>query len=76
MLLTWTTRALFESGDASAPWNIAGSTVGNATDYFFGHIIGMETVGEDLQPTRLVGENVGYSFLIQVLIFLSIGFGT
>ena len=75
MLITWTTRALFESGSSTAPWNVEGSTIEDATNYFFNDIIGMESVGDDGQPTRIIGANVGYNFLIQMLIYLCIGFG-
>jgi SNF family Na+-dependent transporter len=35
----------------------------------------MGTLGPDLRPTRLVGKNVGYSFLTWVIIYLCIAFG-
>lgn len=76
MLISWTTRALFESGSPTAPWNVEGATIANATDYFFNDIIGMETaIANEMNPSRLMGANVGYSFLIQLLIYLCIAFG-
>lgn len=38
-------------------------------------IIGAETLGQDGRPTRLVGANVGYLFLVWVIVFFGNGFG-
>ena len=43
--------------------------------YFENEIIGMSTLGKDLRPTRLVGKNVGYSFLTWAAIYLCVAFG-
>jgi hypothetical protein len=77
MLLAWTTRALFESGSSTTPWNQEDATSSNATDYFFNDIIGMNTlVKEDGNvPTRLVGPNVGYSLLQFAIIFICLAHG-
>lgn len=77
MLITWTARALFESGAADAPWNSEENlTVKNATDYFFGEYAGMKTLrADDQRPTRLVGANVGYSFLVHFFIFICVAKG-
>ena len=46
-----------------------------AKEYFENDIIGMSTLGSDLRPTRLVWENVGYSFLTWTIIYLCLAFG-
>ena len=77
MLIAWTTRALFESGSVTAPWNSPNLTSSDAKDYFLNQLIGMETLDPDngSRPTRLVGQNVGYSFLVHFVIFLCVAFG-
>jgi solute carrier family 6 (neurotransmitter transporter, GABA) member 1 len=42
---------------------------------FLQHIIGMETIGEDLRPTRVVWQNVGYSAISWILIWSCLAFG-
>ena len=69
MLLTWTTRALFESGTSSAPWSGTNVTSNDAIGYFFNEIIGMETF-DGTGASRLVGQNVGYSLLVAIIIFI------
>ena len=72
MLLTWTTRALFESGASDAPWDQGTNmTSTEAEGYFTGEIIGMKTF-DGTGASRLVGQNVGYSLLVAVLIFLAL----
>lgn len=73
MLLTWTTRALFESGSSAAPWSNSTATSDDGVSYFFNEIIGGGEMSD--MPTKLVGANVGYSLLMQAIIFLCIGFG-
>lgn len=77
MLLAWTTRALFQSGSSTAPWNENNATSSDATDYFYNDIIGMSTLVEadGNVPTRLVGPNVGYSCLTFALIFICLAHG-
>ena len=72
MLLAWTTRALFESGLDSAPWNGDNVTSDDAMGYFLGEVIGTKTLNKEdgNRPTRLVGQNVGVSALIALFIFI------
>lgn len=44
-------------------------------DYFYTQIIGLNTVGDDLRPTRVVGANVGYSALVWLCVWLCLAFG-
>lgn len=74
MLLAWVCNAFFDSfGDNF--WAQEEVTGSEAKGYFFNNIIGMETLGPDLRPTRLVGKNVGYSFLTWALVYLCVAFG-
>ena len=50
-------------------------TGSEAKTYFNDVIIGMGTLGDDLRPTRIVGKNVGYSFLTWTVIYLCVTFG-
>jgi SNF family Na+-dependent transporter len=73
MLLAWVCNAFFDSFGSNF-W--AGDVTGSqAKEYFYYTIIGMETLGDDLRPTRLVGKNVGYSFLTWTVIYLCVAFG-
>ncbi len=74
MLISWILHAFFDSFSSSI-WVSDKKTGTNAKGYFFNNIIGMETLGEDMQPTRLVWANVGYSFLTWSIIYLCIAFG-
>lgn len=81
MLIAWVTRAFFSSFNPDSIWlrepENPGEPAVNATEavgYFMGVVIGGSTV-DDGQPTRLVGENVGYSFLVWFIVFLCIAFG-
>lgn len=75
MLISWVIRCLFESGTEDAPWGDEAVSSGDSVGYFFNEIIGMESVGDDLRPTRLLGVNVGYAFLTFLLVFLCVAFG-
>ena len=75
MLLSWTLRTLCESGLDSAPWGAEEVDGSSATGYFIDKIVGMETLGDSLRPTRLIGVNVGYSALTFSIIFLCSAFG-
>ena len=76
MLLSWVCNAFFSSFSAGDPWSNGEPTAGeDAVTYFFNNIIGMETLGEDLRPTRVVWTNVGYSILTWFCIFLCLAFG-
>ncbi|KAL7526804.1 LOW QUALITY PROTEIN: hypothetical protein ACHAWF_001916, partial [Thalassiosira exigua] len=43
--------------------------------YFFNTIIGEGTLGDDSRPTRLVGRNVGFSFLAWTVVYFCVAFG-
>ena len=75
MLLTWVTHAFFDSFNDSSPWKTQGTTGQEAIDYFYAEIIGMDTLGEDNRPTRIVSANVGYAAIVWTVIFLCLGFG-
>ena len=68
-------NAFFDSFSADAIWKQDPPPTGDdAVMYFFNDIIGMSTVwnSPDLRPTRLVGKNVGYSFLGWLIIYVSV----
>ena len=46
-----------------------------AINYFYDTIVGQGTINPDLTPTRIVGENVGYTALVWIVIFLVTAFG-
>lgn len=74
MLLAWVCNAFFDTfGDNF--WAQEQVTGSEAKAYFYNTIIGMSTLGDDLRPTRLVGKNVGYSFLTWTIIYLCVAFG-
>jgi solute carrier family 6 GABA transporter-like protein 1 len=75
MLLAWVTNAFFDSFTSSSPWGQANITGEEAVGYFYDDIIGMQTLGKDLRPTRVVGANAGYSALVWVCIYLCLAFG-
>jgi solute carrier family 6 GABA transporter-like protein 1 len=75
ILLAWVCRAFFQSWGEEAPWSDEGVTGEQAVSYFYGDIIGMSTLGEDLRPTRVVWPNVGYSALVWLCIFACLAFG-
>ncbi|KAL3913435.1 MAG: hypothetical protein SGARI_000659 [Bacillariaceae sp.] len=75
MLLSWVSRAFFQSWSDEAPWTGEGVTGEEAVGYFYNDIIGMSTLGEDLRPTRIVWQNVGYSFFVWLCIFACLAFG-
>jgi len=75
MLISWVFNAFFNSWSPDAPWQNEDLDGGAATGYFFNRVVGMETLSEDLKPSRLVGANIGYSFLTWVITFVCIAFG-
>lgn len=75
MLIAWTVRALFESGLDSAPWQDEASNSTIAAGYFTDTITGLGSVQKDMNPTKLIGTNVGYALLVQTIIFFCIAFG-
>lgn len=75
MLLSWVTRAFFESFGNDDPWADEGVSGEDAVNYFYDKIIGMQTLGDELRPTRVVGANVGYSVLVWVCVWACLAFG-
>lgn len=74
MLISWVSHAFFDSFGTSI-WTTHGVTGSEAKSYFYDNIIGMETLGDDSKPTRIVWGNVGYSFLTWALVYLCVAFG-
>ena len=84
MLIAWVLNAFFDSFDKDAsPWHSDVVDPDAAIDYFFNDIIGEHTLERevgtdsilDYRPTRVVGANVGYSFLAWLVIYLCVAFG-
>lgn len=75
MLLAWVCNAFFDSFGENNFWSQEQVTGSEAKAYFYDTIIGMSTLGPDLRPTRLVGKNVGYSFLTWTVIYFCVAFG-
>jgi solute carrier family 6 GABA transporter-like protein 1 len=75
MLLSWVCNAFFDTFRETNFWAQEQVTGSQAKAYFYNEIIGMSTLGDDLRPTRLVGKNVGYSFLTWTIIYLCVAFG-
>ena len=75
MLLSWVCNAFFDTFGETNFWAQEQVTGSEAKAYFYNEIIGMSTLGDDLRPTRLVGKNVGYSFLTWSIIYLCVAFG-
>ena len=75
ILLAWTSRAFFESFGDNDPWADEEVTGESAVEYFTNHIIGMETLGDDLRPTRIVPQNVGYAVMVWICVWACLAFG-
>lgn len=76
MLIAWTINAFFDSFKADSIWRDESLDGDAAVGYFLNDIIGMGTINfPDLSPTRVVPENVGYSFLAWFIIFLCVAWG-
>ena len=86
MLIAWVINAFFDSFDKdTSPWHAETVSADAAIDYFFNDIIGQHTLERvpgteddsllDWRPTRVVGANVGYSFLAWLIIYLCVAFG-
>ena len=75
MLITWVLRALFESGNSSAPWGQENVTSDASYAYFLNEIIGMKYLGDDTMPTRLIGQNVLYALVTFACVYLCNAFG-
>lgn len=78
MLLAWVTNAFFDSfsDEAKEVWTGEGASGEEAVNYFYNEIIGMGSLGSNLRPTRLVGNNVGYAALVWFCVWLCLAFGT
>jgi SNF family Na+-dependent transporter len=74
MLISWVLHAFFDSF-SNEIWVSDEVTGSDAKGYFFNNVIGMETLGDDLKPTRVVWGNVGCSFLTWTIIYLCVAFG-
>jgi len=74
-LLAWVVRIFVESfGDMSEGWDNISSE--DASAYFFDHIVGEETLGDDSKlPTRIVGPNVLYLAISWLSVGLCVAFG-
>lgn len=75
MLIAWVTNAFFDSFKDRAPWDDDDVTGDIAINYFLNEIVGEKTLGDDKRPTRVVKENVGYSFLTWLIVYLCVAFG-
>jgi SNF family Na+-dependent transporter len=77
MLIAWVLHAFFDTFSADSLWHQDPGTIttDQAKDYFENEILGMNTLGEDMLPTRMVWANVGYSSLTWVIVFLCIAWG-
>jgi len=74
MLISWVVNAFFDTFGSNSFWS-SGVTGTEASQYFMESIIGMDTVGDDMKPTRLVWKNAGYSFLVWAVIYCCVAFG-
>lgn len=73
-LLAWVLKVFVESfGYMSESWDDISSE--DASDYFFNHVVGQESLGDDGLPTRIVGENVMYLMISWLSVGLCIAFG-
>lgn len=75
VLIGWVVKAFVLSWSDNAPWSNPGLTGDEAVNYFYNEILGLDTVNNDMAPSRIVGENVGYTFLVWVIIFAVTAFG-
>jgi len=75
MLISWVVHAFIDTFGSTTVFGEAGVTGTEASEYFMDSIVGMETVGDDMKPTRLVWKNVGYSFLVWAVIYCCVAFG-
>lgn len=73
-LISWVIDAFFDSFGDDDPWGKEGVTGEEAVTYFIGKVIGDETTN-DGKPTRVIGDNVGYSFATWTIMFLGTAFG-
>ena len=67
--------AFFDSFGGDAPWDQEGISGEDAVNYFYTEIIGLDTVGDDLRPTRIVRNNALYGILVWFCVWLCLAFG-
>jgi len=73
-LLVWTLRIFFESfGEMSDQWENVSSE--EASNYFFNDVVGMETIGDNQLPTRIVYSNIWYLLIAWLCVGLCVAFG-
>ena len=75
VLVAWVINAFFDSFSDNAPWNNPNLDGTMAVNYFIDEIIGAETLPADGTPTRVDAKNVGYSFLVWLLMYLACAVG-
>ena len=76
MLIAWALHAFFDTFSADSIWHQEETvTTDQAKEYFDNEILGINTVGEDMLPTRIVWSNAGYSLLTWIIVFLCIAWG-
>lgn len=75
MLIAWVLHAFFDSWSSTAPWTDPEIDGTLAKEYFFNNIIGMSTINDNLTASRIIGANVGYSFLAWVVVFICTAWG-
>lgn len=73
-LIAWVVRSFAETFfNMADKWeNVSGS---DASNYFFNDIVGMDTLGDDLKPTRIVGLNMMYLMVSWVCVGACVAFG-
>lgn len=75
MLIAWVLHAFFDSWSSTAPWTDPEIDEALAKEYFFNNIMGMSTINDNLTASRIIGANVGYSFLAWVIVFICTAWG-
>jgi SNF family Na+-dependent transporter len=75
VLIAWVLNAFFDSWSDNAPWGNENLTGEIAVNYFIDDVIGAGTLPADGTPTRIVGKNVGYSFLVWFLMYSATAVG-
>lgn len=75
VLISWVMNAFFDSWSEDSPWNNPDLSGGDAVNHFVLKVIGMETVPDSGEPTRIVPANVLYTFITWLIIFLCVAWG-
>ena len=76
VLVAWVSRAFFDSFGDKDPWAKEGTTGKDAVSFFYTKIVGTATLGPNQRPTRVLGQNVGFSALAWFLIWACLAGGT